>query len=156
MEGAPVYCAACLINQKLEPIRVEFASQMDSRLSAPVIENQKLLDEARNRAVIAEAAESKMSELLQQKAGELAELKIRLNLANSELEKAAKHCASLEKLAPALEYLKGKINVLENNQNTMAELLLKLSKKTPVASKNSLLETLRGFFRTPDSPAPSG
>jgi Probable zinc-ribbon domain len=156
VEGAPVYCAACLINQKLEPIRVEFASQMDSRLSAPVIENQKLLDEARNRAVIAEAAESKTSELLQQKAGELAELKMRLNLANSELEKAVKYCASLEKLAPALEYLKGKINVLENNQNTMAELLLQLSKKAQVASKNSLRETLRGFFRTPDSPAPSG
>jgi hypothetical protein len=97
-----------------------------------------------------------MSELLQQKAGEVAELKIRLNVANSELEKEVKDRASLEKLIPALEYLKGKINVLENNQNTMAELLLKLSKKIQVTSKHSLLETLRGFFRTPDSPAPSG
>lgn len=144
VEGAPVYCAACLINQKLEP-----------KLSAPVIENQKLLDEALNRAVLAEATESKTSELLLQKAGEVAELEIRLNLANSELEKAVKYCASLEKLIPALEYLKGKIHVLENSQNTMTELLLKLSKKTEVVSKNSLLEKLRVFFHTPDSPAPS-
>lgn len=155
VEGAPVYCAACLINQKLEPTRIEFVSQPDSKLSAPAIDNQKLLDEALNRAVLAEAAESKASELLRQKAGEVAELRVCLNLANSEMETSVQYHTSLEKLIFALENLQKKINVVENNQKTMMELLLELSKKTNVASKNSLLETLRGLFRTHDSPASS-
>jgi hypothetical protein len=167
VEDAPVYCAACLINQKLElqqkiidlqnklgPARVESAAQTDSRLSAPAIENQKLLDEAAGRAELAEAAESKASQLLEQKAREVAELRVRLNLTISELEKAANYRDSLERMVPALENLKERMNILANNQNAIAELLLKLSKKTRTDSKNSLLETLRSFFRAPGSATP--
>ena len=85
VEGAPVYCAACLINQKLEPSHVEFASQIDPKLSAPVIENQKLLVEALNLAVLAEATESKTSKLLLQKAGEVAELEQDVEVGNAVL-----------------------------------------------------------------------
>jgi hypothetical protein len=140
-----------LINQKLEPTRIEFASQPDPKVSASEIEYKKLLDEAMNRAMLAEAAEGRASELLQQKAEEVTEVRACLNLANSELEKAAQYRTSLETLIFSLENLQKKMNILEINQNTMLELLLKLSKKTDVASKNSLTETLRGFFRTHDS-----
>jgi hypothetical protein len=116
---------------------------------------QKTLVEAVNRTALAEAAESKASELLQQNDGEVAELRVHFNLANLELEKAVQYRASIEKLIFALENLQHKIDVLENNQTTMVKLLLKLSKKTDVASKNSVLETIRGFFRTHDYPPSS-
>jgi hypothetical protein len=143
VEGAPVYCAACLINQKL------------SRAPAPEIENQKQLDEALKLAALAETAESEATELLHQKAQEVAELKVRLELANLELEKSVQHWASLEKLTFGLEHLQNQMSVLENSQENMLEMLLILSKKTEVAPKNSLLETLKGFFRTRGSPASS-
>ena len=143
VEGAPVYCAACLINQKL------------AKAPAPVIENPKQVEDALRRAALAEAAESEASELLRQKALEAAELKIRLDLTNSELEKSAQYRASLEKLTLALEHLHNKINVLENSQKNTLELLLEMSKKNDLDSKNGLVETLKGLFRTHDSPASS-
>jgi hypothetical protein len=143
VEGAPVYCAACLINQKL------------AHTPEPLIENQMQLDEALKRAALAEAAESKTSELLRQTAQEVAELKVRLELANSELEKSVQYHTSVEKLTFGLEQLQNKMNVLENSQKNMVELLLELSRKTNVAPKNSLLETLRGLFRPHGSPASS-
>ncbi len=168
VEDAPVYCAACMINQKLEfeqkiadlqknleSMKAELASQTESGLSVVSIENQKSLDEAVNRAKLAEAAEKEVSELLQQRAREVAELKVRLDLANSELEKAVQYRSSMEKLVPALESLLKRMSILENNQKAITELLLKLSNKTEVASKTGILETIKGFFRSPDSPASS-
>ena len=143
VEGAPVYCAACLINSKL------------AREPEPTIENQKLLDEGLKRAALAETAEREAIELLHQKAQEVSELKVRLELANSELEKAVQQRASLEKLTIGLEHLQDKMNVMESSQKNMLELLHELSKNTEVASKNGLLETLKGFFRAHGSPASS-
>jgi hypothetical protein len=143
VEGAPVYCAACMINQKL------------ARVPEPVIENQQILDQALERATLAEAAKGEAVELLREKAQEVAELKVRLELANSELEKSGQYRASLEKLTYALEHLRNKMSVLENGQKNMLEMLLLLTKKNEVASKNTLMEMLKGFFRPHGSPASS-
>jgi hypothetical protein len=168
VEGAPVYCAACLINQRLELEQKNnelqkalelTATGTDSQIclkqAALESETQKALDEALNRVAEAEAEQASLSKLLQQKAKEAAELQLRLNVTNLELEKSSQYRASMEKLEPVLASLKDKLNSLENNQNAMAELLLKLSDKFEETPKNGLMDSLRGFFRAPDYQSPS-
>jgi hypothetical protein len=145
VEGAPIYCAACMVNTQLE---IEVKTQ--AGLSA--------VDEVKTGLAAAEAEKARLADVVRQKEQHIAELEQNLKASNMDLERALKHGAALEWLEPALKSLNEKITGLENNQNNLIEALLQLvERKEEAASNAGLPDLIRGFFRSSRrTPAPGG
>ena len=179
-DGAPAYCAACLENVQLEfemkarglkeeidlahadlgaleSEKLQLAREMEEKVGAAENEKAQSTGEIGARLSTVESEKTRLEGLLAEKERAVTELQDQLNKVSLELEKARKYRAALEWLGPTLKNMREQLQVLERNQETLSQALLRLVQKIDQSrTSGNMMDAIRRFFHPNQHfPAPS-
>jgi len=134
-KGAAIYCTACLANAHLE-------SELKTRQS------QQAASAAYTKLQTSESQKAELEELLRQKNQLLAEMELKVNTLNQDLEKAHQFYAALGSLRPVLDDIEKKLGALEHAQDKTNERMLQIVQRMHEMYENTgLLEVIKRSLR---------
>ena len=134
-KGAAIYCTACLASAHLE-------SGIKTRQS------QQAASAAHTKLQASESQKAELEELLRQKEQLLAEMEMKVNTLNQDLEKAHQFYAALGSLRPILDDIEKKLGALEHVQDKTNERMLQIAQRMHELYENTgLLEVIKRSLR---------
>ena len=130
-KGGAIYCTACLASAHLE-------SELKTKQS------QQAASAAYTKLQASESQKAELEELLRQKEQLVAEIELKVNTLNQDLEKAHQFYAALGSLQPVLDDIEKKLGTLEHAQDKTNERMLQIVQRMNEMYENTgLLEVIK-------------
>ncbi len=134
-KGASIYCTACLASAHLE-------------FELKTKQSQKAASAAHTKLLASESQKAELAESLRQKGQLVAEMELKVNSLNQDLDKAHQFQATLGSLQPALNEIEQRLEALEHAQNKINERMLQVVERMHEMYENTgLLEIIKRSLR---------
>lgn len=134
-KGVSIYCTACLAGVHLE-------------FELKTKQSQRSASAAHTKLLASESQRAELAESLRQKEQLVAELELKVNSLNQDLDKAQQFDAVIGSLRPALNGIEERLEALEHDHNKINERMLQLAERVHDMYDNTgLLEIIKRSLR---------